>query len=95
MSHTLAALIATYEAHRGPQTALTTRGAAVRSVYTLRSQMAVLEPAERAEVIALAVAELDILPPAPLPAELDERWCLFHGEYSPDTFDCPVCPAHE
>lgn len=60
---TLAECIARYEARQAaerPQIALTPRGAAVRAVYSLRAQMAALEPAERAEIISLIVAELEI-----------------------------------
>ena len=74
MSKTLVQIIAAHEAHRAtqaaPMTALTPLGAATRSVYQLRRQMAALEPAERAEVLGLVVAELEILPhPAPQPVE--------------------------
>lgn len=77
-----------------PMTALTPLGAATRSVYALRRQLAALEPAERAEIVGLIFAELDLIAaPAPQPAERDSRYCFVHGEYDPDLWDCPTCPA--
>ncbi len=98
---TLAAIISAYEAHRAAQTvqepalaALTPKGEATCTVYRLRTQLAALEPTERAEFVGLMFAELDLIAaPAPLPAEKDSRYCFFHGEYSPEHWDCPTCPA--
>jgi hypothetical protein len=40
-------------------TTLTPKGTAVNLVYRLRHQLAALEPAERAEIVGLIVAELE------------------------------------
>lgn len=87
--------VAAHYARTDSDTVLTPKGEATRLVYRLRHQLAALEPAARAQIIGLAVAELDILGtiPMPQPAERDSRYCFFHGEYTPDTFDCPTCPA--
>jgi hypothetical protein len=83
-----------YQRQAAPMTALTPCGEAIRTIYHLRRQLAALEPSERAEIVGLMFAELDLITaPAPLPAEKDSRYCFFHGEYTPDLWDCPTCPA--
>lgn len=86
--------VAAHYQQRAPMTALTPKGEATHLVYQLRRQMAALEPAERAEIVGLMFAELDLITaPKPQPAEKDSRYCFFHGDYDPDLWDCPTCPA--
>jgi len=77
-----------------PRTVLTPLGDATVTLYRLKRQLDVLDPAQRAEIVGLAAWELGIVAgPEPLPAELETTaLCLQCGEgYAIQDGDCPTC----
>lgn len=92
---TLAECIAAYHAAQptpiAPYDVLAPLGDATVTLYRLKRQIEALNPAERAQLVGLAIVELGIVTwPEPGPIEKDARYCFFCAEeYPADTFDCP------